>query len=233
VSEVTGMSRNTIRRDVAEVEGRKKNPQAVVEARLRRTGGGRTCLPESDPGVLKALDALVEPVSRGDPQSALRWTGKSTTRLAEELTRQAHPIGVWTVGALLRVAGDSVQRNRTTKEGATHPDRNAQFEHINMMVTRLQPRGQPGIAVDTKKKELVGPFKNGGREWPPKGEPEEVDRHDFPDLQLGKVISSGVVDLSQNEGWVSVRIAVARGVSEARLPGTRSASRCRFSQRIG
>ena len=153
--------------------------------------------------------------------------------MAEELTRQAHPIGAWTVGALLRVAGDSVQRNRTTKEGATHPDRNAQFEHINMMVTRLQQRGQPGIAVDTKKKELVGPFKNGGREWPPKGEPEEVDRHDFPDLQLGKVISSGVVDLSQNEGWVSVRIAVARGVSEARLPGTRSASRCRFSQRIG
>ena len=99
-----------------------------------------------------------------------------------------------------------MQRNRTTKEGATHPDRNAQFEHINMMVTRLQPRGQPGIAVDTKKKELVGPFKNGGREWQPKGEPEEVDRHDFPDLQLGKVISSGVVDLSQNEGWVSVGI---------------------------
>ena len=126
--------------------------------------------------------------------------------MAEELTRQAHPIGAWTVGALLRVAGDSVQRNRTTKEGATHPDRNAQFEHINMMVTRLQQRGQPGIAVDTKKKELVGPFKNGGREWQPKGEPEEVDRHDFPDLQLGKVISSGVVDLSQNEGWVSVGI---------------------------
>ena len=141
VRHATGMSRNTIRRGVAELEVRRKKPQAVVEARLRRTGGGRKCLTESDPGLLKALEALVDPVSRGDPQSALRWTCKSTARLAEELTRQAHPIGAWTVGALLRAAGYSLQSNRKTKEGATHPDRNAQFEHINTMVKRLQQRG--------------------------------------------------------------------------------------------
>ena len=206
VSDATGRSRNTIRRGVAELEVRKKQPQAVVEAHLRRTGGGRKCLTESDPGLLKALEALVEPVSRGDPQSALRWTCKSTARLAEELTRQAHPIGAWTVGVLLRAAGYSLQSNRKTKEGATHPDRNAQFEHINMMVKRLQQRSQPVISVDTKKKELVGQFKNGGREWQPKGEPEEVDLHDFPDPQLGKVIPYGVFDLSKNEGWVRVGI---------------------------
>jgi len=156
--------------------------------------------------LLEALEVLVEPTSRGDPQSALRWTCKSTARLAEELTRQSHPIGAWTVGALLRDAGYSLQSNRKTKEGATHPDRNAQFEHINTMVKRLQQRGQPVISVDTKKKELVGQFKNGGREWQPKGEPEEVDVHDFPDPRLGKVIPYGVFDLSKNEGWVSVGI---------------------------
>lgn len=206
VSAATGMSRNTIRKGVAELEVRKKKSKAVVEARLRRKGGGRKCLTASDPGLLVALEVLVEPMSRGDPQSALRWTCKSTARLAEELTRQAHPIGAWTVGALLRKAGYSLQSNRKTKEGARHPDRNAQFEHINTMVKRLQRRGQPVISVDTKKKELVGQFKNSGREWQPKGEPEEVDVHDFPDPHLGKVIPYGVFDLSQNEGWVSVGI---------------------------
>jgi len=206
VSDATGMSRNTIRKGMVELEVRKKKPKAVVQVRLRGPGGGRKCLTESDPGLLEALEFLVEPMSRGDPTSALRWTCKSTARLAEELTQQAHPIGAWTVGALLRAQGYSLQGNRKTKEGASHPDRNAQFEHINTMVKRLQQRGQPVISVDTKKKELVGQFKNGGREWQPKGEPEEVDVHDFPDPHLGKVIPYGVFDLSQNEGWVSVGI---------------------------
>ncbi|TAM61088.1 MAG: ISAzo13 family transposase [Rhodanobacter sp.] len=206
VSDATGMSRNTIRRGLAELEVRRKKPKAVVEGRLRREGGGRKRLTETDPGLLEALEFLVEPMSRGDPMSALRWTCKSTARLAEELTQQAHPIGPWTVGSLLRAQGYSLQSNRKTKEGTTHPDRNAQFEHINTMVKRLQQRGQPVISVDTKKKELIGPFKNGGREWQPKGEPEEVDVHDFPDPHLGKVIPYGVFDLSQNEGWVSVGI---------------------------
>ena len=206
VSDVTGMSRNTIRRGMAELEIRKNKPKEAVESRLRRKGGGRKSLIETDPGLLQALELLVEPMSRGDPMSALRWTCKSTTRLAQELTLQAHPIGAWTVGALLRADGYSLQSNRKTKEGATHPVRNAQFEHINTMVKRLQRRGQPVISVDTKKKELVGQYKNAGREWRPKGEPEEVDVHDFPDPNLGKVIPYGVFDLSQNEGWVSVGI---------------------------
>ena len=206
VSIATGMSRNTIRRGLAELVVRKKNPKARVDSRLRKKGGGRKRLSESDPGLSVALEDLVEPVSRGDPMSPLRWTCKSTSHLAEELTRQGHPIGAWSVGALLRASGYSLQGNRKTKEGASHPDRNAQFEHINATVDRFQQRGQPVISVDTKKKELVGQFKNAGREWRPKGEPEAVEVHDFPDPELGKVIPYGVFDLSENEGWVSVGI---------------------------
>lgn len=206
VSIATGMSRITIRKGLAELAKRKKNPRARVDAGLRKKGGGRKRLTVSDPGLSEALEQLVEPLSRGDPMSPLRWTCKSTTRLAEELTRQGHPISPWTVGSVLKTVGYSLQSNRKTKEGASHPDRNAQFEYINMTVQRFQQRGQPVVSVDTKKKELVGPFKNGGREWQPKGEPEEVDVHDFPDPELGKVIPYGVFDLSENEGWVSVGI---------------------------
>ncbi|MGH8334584.1 MAG: ISAzo13 family transposase, partial [Pseudomonas sp.] len=206
VCDATGMSRNTIRKGIAETAQRKGKPKAVLSARLRRAGGGRKPLVESDPGLRHALQALVEPGSRGDPMSPLRWTCKSTSHLASELTRQGHPISAWTVGSLLRADGYSLQSNRKTKEGASHPDRNAQFEHINMLVQRFQQRGQPVISVDTKKKELIGPFKNAGREWRPKGEPEEVKVHDFMDKQLGKAIPYGVYDLSQNEGWVSVGI---------------------------
>jgi hypothetical protein len=206
VSEATGMSRNTIRKGLAEIAARKKRPNAALSARLRRPGGGRKRLTETDPGLLEALEALVEPASRGDPMSALRWTCKSTTQLAGELTRQGHPVSPWTVGSLLKADGYSLQSNRKTKEGASHPDRNAQFEHINERAQRFQQRGQPVISVDTKKKELIGPFKNAGREWRPKGEPEEVKVHDFADKQLGKVIPYGVYDLSRNEGWVSVGI---------------------------
>jgi hypothetical protein len=147
---------------------------------------------------------LVDPVTRGDPQSPLRWTCKSTTQLASELTRQGHPVSPSTVGRLLKAAGYSLQSNRKTKEGGKHPDRNAQFEHINATVQAFQKRGQPVISVDTKKKELVGNFKNGGREWHPKGEPEEVRVHDFMDKKLGKAIPYGVYDVTENEGWVSV-----------------------------
>lgn len=206
VSSATGMSRNTIRKGLVELAARKKNPRAPVAARLRKEGGGRKRLTVTDPGLMSALEQLVEPTSRGDPMSALRWTCKSTVNLAEALTHQGHPIGPWTVGMLLKEAGYSLQSNRKTKEGSSHPDRNAQFEHINITVQHFQQRGQPVVSVDTKKKELVGPFKNGGREWQPKGEPEEVLVHDFVDEMLGKVIPYGVFDLSRNEGWVSVGI---------------------------
>jgi len=206
VSSATGMSRNTIRKGIAETVLRKRNPKAAVSTRIRRPGGGRKPLTESDPGLWDALEALVEPMSRGDPRSPLRWTCKSTTQLARELTRQAHPISPWTVGSLLKAAGYSLQSKRKTKEGDSHPDRNAQFEYINTTVQRFQQRGQPVISVDTKKKELIGLFRNGGQEWRSKGEPEEVKVHDFMDKQLGKAIPYGVYDLSQNEGWVSVGI---------------------------
>ena len=206
VSSATGMSRNTIRKGLFELAARKRNPRVAVAARIRKQGGGRKRLTETDPGMAQALDRLIEPTTRGDPMSPLRWTCKSTMNLAHALTRHGHPVGAWTVGAMLKQAGYSLQSNRKTKEGGSHPDRNAQFEYINGSVEQFQQRGQPVISVDTKKKELVGPFKNGGREWQPKGEPEEVVIHDFVDEQLGKVIPYGVFDLSLNEGWVSVGI---------------------------
>ena len=206
VASATGMSRNTIRKGLLELAARKKNPRASVPTRIRKEGGGRERLTETDPGLAQALDRLIEPTTRGDPMSPLRWTCKSTMNLAQALTRHGHAVGAWTVGAMLKQAGYSLQSNRKTKEGASHPDRNAQFEYINGSVERFQQRGQPVISVDTKKKELVGPFKNGGREWQPKGEPEEVVIHDFVDEQLGKVIPYGAFDLSLNEGWVSVGI---------------------------
>jgi hypothetical protein len=206
VSDATGMSPNTIRKGLAELEARESDPAAEVSTRLRKPGGGRKRLTETDPQLSVALDRLVAPLTRGDPESPLRWTCKSTRHLAQELSRQGHPISARAVAHLLQVAGYSLQGNRKTLEGTAHPDRNAQFEHINAQVKRFQQRGQPVISVDTKKKELVGPYKNHGREWQRKGEPEKVDVHDFPDPALGKVIPYGVFDLSRNEGWVSVGI---------------------------
>jgi len=178
----------------------------VEAARVRRPGGGRRPVTETDPGLLAALESLLEPVTRGDPQSPLRWTCKSTRRLAEELARQDHCVGPRTVAALLQRAGYSLQANRKTREGISHPDRNAQFEYINASVARFLIRGQPAISVDTKKKELVGDFKNGGREWHPQGQPEEVRVHDFLDKTLGKAIPYGVYDMINNQGWVNVGI---------------------------
>ena len=206
VSAVMGMSPNTIRKGLAELVARENNPQAMVSPEVRRKGGGRKRRSEADPGLVEALKELVEPLTRGDPESALRWTCKSTTHLAEELGRLGHAVSPRTVGRLLNADGYSLQSNRKTREGKSHPDRNAQFEFINLAVQQWQQRGQPVISVDTKKKELVGPFKNGGREWQPKGEPQQVRVHDFLDKELGKAIPYGVYDLSANQGWVSVGI---------------------------
>jgi len=206
VSDATGMSPNTIRKGLAELAARQTDPDAEVTSRLRKAGGGRKRLSETDPQLSEALDRLVAPLTRGDPQSPLRWTCKSTSHLAQALSRQGHPVSARAVAQLLNTAGYSLQGNRKTLEGTAHPDRNAQFEYINAKVKRFQQRAQPVISVDTKKKELVGPYKNNGREWQRKGEPERVDIHDFPDPDLGKVIPYGVFDLSRNEGWVSVGI---------------------------
>jgi hypothetical protein len=205
VARATGLSRTTITAGLRELELPAKQ-RAVEGMRVRRPGGGRKALSETDPGLLSALEALIEPVTRGDPESPLRWTCKSTRRLAHELTRQRHPIGANTVAALLRQAGYSLQANRKTREGAAHPDRNAQFEHINAQVRRFQNRDEPAISVDTKKKERVGDFQNAGREWRPRGAPEEVRVHDFLDKELGKAIPYGVYDMINNQGWVSVGI---------------------------
>ena len=217
VSRATGLSPNTISKGLTELESRAANPTVPRPSRLRQPGAGRKRATDADPELASALELLVDPVTRGDPQSPLRWTCKSTTQLARELARQGHPVSPRTVGRLLKANGYSLQGNRKTKEGAGHPDRNAQFEHINATVLSFQQRGQPVISVDTKKKELVGNFKNGGREWQPRGEPEEVLVHDFMDKQLGKAIPYGVYDLTENQGWVSVGIDhdTARFAAEA------------------
>jgi len=206
VSGAIGMSPNTIRRGLIELQERRAHPEVPVDARIRRPGGGRKSLTLIDPDLLASLEALVDPMTRGDPESPLRWTCKSTTQLADALTRQGHALSPRTVGRILNDAGYSLQSNRKTLEGASHPDRNAQFLHISRTVMAFQNRGQPVISVDTKKKELVGAFKNGGREWHPIGMPEEVKVHDFLEPELGKAIPYGVYDLTSNQGWVSVGI---------------------------
>jgi hypothetical protein len=206
VARATGLARDTIRAGLRELQHRQEHPEEMVSPRLRRPGGGRKLLTTSDPDLLAALESLVEPLTRGDPESPLRWTCKSTRTLAKELTGQGHPIGDRTVAALLYEAGYSLQANCKTREGRQHPDRNAQFEYINTQARRFQKRGQPVISVDTKKKELVGDFKNGGQEWHPEGEPEKVRTHDFADPKLGKAIPYGVYDVTHNQGWVSVGI---------------------------
>ncbi len=205
VASATGLSRTTITAGCRELALPTRQREHAAQ-RVRRPGGGRRSLAETNPGLLVALEALVEPATRGDPESPLRWTCKSTAKLAAELTRQEHPVSDRTVAALLIQAGYSLQANRKTREGLSHPDRNAQFEYLNAQVRRFDRRGQPAISVDTKKKELVGDFKNGGREWRPAGEPEEVRVHDFLDKQLGKAIPYGVYDIVNNQGWVNVGI---------------------------
>ena len=205
VARATGLSRTTVTAGLAELD----LPEArrTAEAtRVRHPGGGRHRLSETDPELPGALEALIEPGTRGDPQSPLRWTCKSTRRLADELSRQGHPAAPGTIASLLDEAGYSLQANSKTREGRQHPDRDAQFRYINDQVRTRLERGRPAVSVDTKKKELVGDFKNGGREWRPRGEPEPVRTHDFLDKQLGKAIPYGVYDLANNQGWVSVGI---------------------------
>jgi hypothetical protein len=206
VATATGLARNTIMSGIREIKHRQAHPQATVSTRIRQCGGGRKRLTETDPGLQAALERLVAPATRGHPESALLWTCKSTALLAAELQRQQHPVTDRTVASLLKQAGYSLQANRKTLEGSSHPDRNAQFEHINRQVLAVQQAGQPVVSIDTKKKELVGEFRNGGREWRPAGDPVKVKVHDFPDKKMGKAIPYGVYDLASNEGWVSVGI---------------------------
>ena len=217
VADATGLSPTTIRKGQVELLRRAARPREPVPTRVRHSGAGRKPKTEEDPELVQALEKLVDPLTRGDPQSPLRWTCKSTRTLARELTAQGHGVSDTTVRRLLHAAGYSLQGNCKTREGTSHPDRNAQFLHINAVVEALQARNQPVISVDTKKKELVGDFKNAGREWQPQGEPEEVRVHDFVDKTLGKAIPYGVYDITENQGWVSVGIDhdTARFAAEA------------------
>ena len=200
VSRATGISRPVIRQGMAEL----KNPNTALLGRIRKPGGGRKKIAERDTAVVADLEKLLEPVTRGDPESPLRWTCKSVRRLAKELGRQGHVISYPVVAELLRELGYSLQANRKTTEGEGHPDRNAQFEYINRKVQRFFASQQPVISVDTKKKELVGDFKNSGRELRPQGKPEKVRVHDFLIPELGRATPYGIYDLAQNTGWVSV-----------------------------
>ena len=199
VSSATGLARETIRK------GRREISQGQTPTdRVRRPGAGRPRLEQSQPGLLAALEALVDPLTRGDPTSPLRWTGKSRAKLAAALTQQGWRVSSTTVGRMLHQLGYRLQSPRKRQEGASHPDRNAQFEHINATADAFLAEGRPVISVDTKKKELVGNFKNGGREWQPKGTPPAVLVHDFPTDAEGKAIPYGVYDMARNEAWVSV-----------------------------
>lgn len=206
VARATGLARNTIMVGVRELACRRLHPRATPSLRIREVGGGRKSLTETDLGLQAALDALVNPATRGHPESPLRWTCKSTSNLAAELARQNHPVSDRTVAALLKAAGYSLQANRKTREGSSHEDRNAQFEYISGRVLGFTEQEEPVVSIDTKKKELVGEFKNMGQEWEPRGAPVEVKVHDFPEKDLGKAIPYGVYDLASNEGWVSVGI---------------------------
>jgi hypothetical protein len=201
VEEATGLSRTTIRAGREELRAGVDVADVVA---VRRAGGGRPTVEDRSPGIVEALERLVDPVTRGDPESPLRWTSKSTRRLADELGEQGFKCSPQTVGSLLHGSGYSLQSTRKTIEGASHPDRNAQFEYINSLVDEFQARGAPVISVDTKKKELVGEFQNAGREWHPAGQPVPVRVHDFIDDALGKVIPYGVYDVTKNTGWVNV-----------------------------
>jgi len=199
VARAAGVREATVAQGAAEVDCGEE-----PMGRARRPGGGRKRVAEVDPGLRPALLALVEPGTRGDPMSPLRWTTKSTRKLAGELARQGHPVSADTVGNLLREEGFSLQANAKTLEGKQHPDRDAQFRYISEQVREYQATKDPVVSVDAKKKELVGEFRNGGREWRPAGEPAQVGTHDFPDRELGKAIPYGVYDLAANTGWVSV-----------------------------
>ena len=202
VARASGMSERTVSRGKREAA----SGETLDAGRVRARGAGRKALSEIDPGLLEALEGLVRDEARGDPESPLLWTAKSVRHLARALREQGHEIHFTSVPKYLRALDFSMQGNRKTKEGSRHPDRDAQFRHINQTVKRALDAGQPTISVDTKKKELVGDFKNGGQEWRPKGDPVKVRTHDFKDKVLGKVNPYGVYDIANDEGWVSVGI---------------------------
>lgn len=199
VARASGISRPTIRTALGELDQAGPLPD-----RVRRPGGGRKPTSASDPTLLADLEALVEPTTRGDPMSPLRWTCKSTRQLAEALKKCGHPVSHQLVAKLLHATGYSLQAPVKMLDGAHHPDRDAQFRYLNDQITICLNRQLPVVSVDTKKKELVGAFKNGGREWQPKGEPEAVNVHDFPDPDVGKAIPYGIYDIGRNAGWVTV-----------------------------
>jgi hypothetical protein len=207
VSEATGLSRMTIRAGLRQLDlPVTPADRGPADERLRRPGGGRKPLVDHDTELLRDLETLVDPVTRGDPMSPLRWTCKSAAKLATELRAEGHAVSERTVNRLLHDLGYSLQANRKTIEGKGHPDRDAQFQHINRRVKAFQRRGQPVVSVDAKKKELVGQFRNGGREWQPEGQPEPVEVYDFAKKDLGKALPYGVYDPTANTGWVSVGI---------------------------
>ena len=203
VAKATGLSRTTLYHEGLE---KAQDSTANHRVRIRAAGGGRKKLIQQEPKLLSALESLVEPTTRGDPESALRWTCRSTRQLAAALKAQGYQIGHQTVASLLDDLGYSLQGNQKTTEGSSHPDRDAQFKYIQRRVEEFQSRGQPVVSVDTKKKEHVGDFKNNGKEWRPKGNPERVRVYDFVDKTLGKANPYGVYDTTANVGWVSVGV---------------------------
>ena len=201
VSRSTGVSRRAIHVGLKELQ---EHPEDIPKRRIRRSGAGRKKVTEADPTLMSDLESLVEPVTRGDPISPLRWTTKSLRLLAEELGAMGHVVSHTSVGTLLQELGYSLQSNAKTLEGGNHPDRNAQFAYINAETSSRLERAEPVISVDTKKKELIGPYKNNGRTWRPKGDPEKVNVYDFIDPELGRANPYGVYDLASDSGWVSV-----------------------------
>ena len=202
VSRATGLARSTIGRALGELRA----GEELEAERVRRPGGGRKPLSETDASLIDDLRCLVEPTTRGDPQSPLLWTCKSLRKLSHGLREMGHKIGRTLVGELLHKLDYSLQSNRKTREGSNHPDRDAQFHYINDRVKGALAAGEPAISVDTKKKELVGDFRNAGRQWRPKGWPEEVRVHDFVIPELGRAVPYGVYDIADNAGWVSVGV---------------------------
>lgn len=203
VEQATGISRSTISRGIRELN---TTGTTLPVERTRRPGGGRKRTVDTDDRLAADLDALVEPTTSGDPDSPLRWTSKSVRRLATELQAMGHTVSYRLVAQLLHAADYGLQANRKTREGPQHPDRDAQFQYLNEQVRRFQRQHRPAISVDTKKKELIGDFKNPGREWRPKGNPEAVRVHDFLIKEQGKAVPYGIYDITRNEGWVSVGI---------------------------